>query len=49
MEMLTPKANTPGEQPMSTGTPAGQPMVVSEPAPQSEAAPNNENGEQLPF
>ena len=49
MEMLTPKANPPGEQPMSTGTPAGQPMVVSEPAPQSEAAPNNENGEQLPF
>ncbi|MBP5715384.1 MAG: single-stranded DNA-binding protein [Prevotella sp.] len=39
MEMLTPKANTP----------ADQPVMASEPAPQPETAPSNENGEQLPF
>ena len=49
MEMLTPKANTPGEQSATAGTSAGQPLMASEPVSQPESAPNNENGEQLPF
>ena len=47
MEMLTPKGNTPGEQSMTVGTPAGQSVVASEPDPESVS--NNDNGEQLPF
>ena len=38
MEMLTPKANTPGEQPMSASEPASQPAPAPQEAPENAPA-----------